>query len=184
MSDYVRLSKHLCRILRWQPELIDIQLDEYGNANVDELIQKINLEGKHKINKEILEQIVREDEKGRYAYNENHTKIRCVQGHGIDIKGTLVDAIPPDILYHGTSTKVLNSIMAEGLKPMKRNYVHLSIDLQTARKVGIRHGKPVILKVNCKQMVEDGYQFKIAENGVYQIKEVPPQYIQILNVCE
>lgn len=181
MSKNESLSKYLCKVLRHQPDLIHIEVDEEGNVDVEELIEKVNTYSKFTLDRETLETIVKEDQKGRYAFNASHTLIRCVQGHSIPIVGTLKVATPPDLLYHGTATRFLDSIMKEGLKPMRRNYVHLSLDKQTATKVGKRHGKVVILEVDCKQMVEDGIQFKVAENGVWQVKQVPCRYLRI---CE
>lgn len=180
MQNYTKLSKYLCKILRHQPELIGIHIDEQGNAKVEELITLINQTGKFTISQEILETIVREDVKGRYAYNEDHTLIRCVQGHSIDVVGTLVKKDPPAILYHGTASRFLDSILEKGLIKGKRNYVHLSSDIPTAIKVGKRHGEPIVFEVNSKQMVEDGYTFMIAENGVWQIDHVPSQYLRMI----
>ena len=87
---------------------------------------------------------------------------------------------PPDVLWHGTGEKYVESINKIGLIPKSRLYVHLSKDCKTAKTVGSRHGKPVVYRVNAKQMAEDGYQFYLSVNGVWLIKEVPVQYLSIL----
>lgn len=174
-----KLSKFLSLILRHKPEEIGISLDENGWADVLELLSGINNTGR-KINIDLLEEIVKTDNKGRYSFNENKTKIRANQGHSIKVDVELKEIIPPDILYHGTAERFITNILdkKQGLKPMSRLYVHLSKDYDTAIKVGIRHGNPVVLKINAKQMKEDGYLFYLSENGVYMTKSVPYKYLE------
>lgn len=138
-----RTSVFLSLILRHNPQTIGIKLDRHGWADVDELIQKINRHGQYKIDLKTLKQIVAEDEKQRYSFSEDGTKIRANQGHSIPVDVELEKAVPPDVLYHGTAERFYDSIMQKGLLPMSRLYVHLSKDTQTAEKVGRRHGKPI-----------------------------------------
>ena len=172
-------SKYMSLILRHKPDAIGITLDEYGWANVDELIAGIAKD--NEFNMEILEEIVRTDEKQRYSFNEDKTLIRANQGHSIPVDVELEEKEPPEILYHGTGEKYVSSIDAQGLIPKSRLYVHLSKDEETAVKVGSRHGKPVIYIVKAKQMYEDGYKFYISENGVWLTKEVPVKYLEKQN---
>src|SRR6185312_2848664 len=105
-------------------------------------------------------------------------RIRAAQGHsakGVD--DTFEEKEPPSLLYHGTSVKAEYFIQDEGLKPMTRNHVHLSADIETAVSVGKRHGKPVVFTVRAKVMHEDGNKFFLSENGVWLTKEVPIQYM-------
>lgn len=171
-------SKFISLILRHKPETIGITLDEHGWANVQELINGINRSGGHTLDIDLLEEIVRTDEKQRYSFNENHSLIRANQGHSIQVDVELEEKIPPDILWHGTGEKYVESIDAQGLLPKSRLYVHLSADMDTARKVGSRHGKPVIYEVDCKRMYADGYRFFISANGVWLTKEVPVEYLR------
>ena len=173
-------SKFISRILRHHPEIIGISLDKHGWADVEELIAGINRSGRHSLDLKKLEQIVQNDEKQRYAFNEDHTLIRANQGHSIPVDVELEEKTPPDTLLHGTGEKYVSSIDEQGLLPKGRLYVHLSSDLQTARKVGSRHGNPVIYEINCKKMVEDGYRFFISANKVWLTKEVPPRYMKKL----
>ena len=173
-------SKFISLILRHQPEAIGIALDEHGWADVQELINGINRSEGHTLDVELLEEIVRTDEKQRYSFNEDHTLIRANQGHSIPVDVELEEKIPPDILWHGTGEKYVSSIDAQGLMPKSRLYVHLSSDLETARKVGSRHGKPVIYEIDCRGMVEDGYQFFLSANHVWLTKEVPIRYLKKL----
>ena len=170
-------SKFISLILRHKPEAIGISLDEHGWADVQELIAGINAFGNHRLDIDLLEEIVRTDEKQRYSFNEDHTLIRANQGHSIPVDVELEEMIPPAILYHGTGEKYVASIDREGLIPKSRLYVHLSSDEETAKKVGSRHGKPVIYTVDCAAMVADGYQFFLSANHVWLTKAVPAGYL-------
>lgn len=117
---------------------------------------------------DMLEEIVRTDNKQRYSFNEYKTLIRANQGHSIPVGVELKKAVPPDILYHGTG---------EGLLPKSRLYVHLSKDEDTAVNVGKRHGKPVVYKVDARKMQEDRFEFFLSVNGVWLTNEVPVKYI-------
>lgn len=171
-------SKFISLILRHKPDVIGITLDEHGWANVDELIAGVSKT--HPINMDILEQIVAEDEKQRYSFNEDKTLIRANQGHSIPVDVELEEKEPPEILFHGTGEKYVDSINKSGLIPKSRLYVHLSSNEETAYKVGTRHGKPVIYKVKSKKMYQDGYKFFCSVNGVWLTKAVPVRYIEII----
>ena len=169
------VSKYMSLILRHKPETIGISLDEHGWANVEDLITGIAKD--NEFNMEILEEIVRRDEKQRYSFNEDKTLIRANQGHSIPVDVELEEWVPPEILWHGTGEKYVESIDREGLISKSRLYVHLSKDEDTAIKVGSRHGKPVIYNVKAKQMYDDGYKFYLSVNGVWLTKEVPVKYL-------
>lgn len=168
-------SKFISLILRHKPETIGITLDEHGWANVDELIAGVAKT--HPIDMAILEQIVAEDEKQRYSFNEDKTLIRANQGHSIPVDVELEEKQPPEFLYHGTGEKYVSSINEQGLIPKSRLYVHLSSDEATALKVGQRHGKPFIYKVKSAEMYKDGYKFYRSVNGVWLTKSVPVKYL-------
>lgn len=178
-QDNTGTSKFISRILRHHPESIGIQLDEHGWARVDELIAGIAKT--RKFDMEMLEEIVRTDSKQRYSFNENKTLIRANQGHSIHVDVELEQKIPPNILWHGTGEKYVESINQIGLIPKSRLYVHLSKDIDTARTVGRRHGKPVIYRIDAKSMSADGYLFYLSTNGVWLTKEVPVQYLSTKN---
>lgn len=178
-QDNTGTSKFISRILRHHPESIGIQLDEHGWARADELIAGIAKT--RKFDMEILEEIVRTDSKQRYSFNENKTLIRANQGHSILVDVELEQKIPPNILWHGTGEKYVESINQIGLIPKSRLYVHLSKDIDTARTVGRRHGKPVIYRIDAKSMSADGYLFYLSANGVWLTKEVPVQYLSTEN---
>ena len=172
-------SKFMSLILRHKPEVIGITLDEHGWANVDELIEGIAKTNEFSM--EILEEIVRTDEKQRYSFNEDKTLIRANQGHSIPVDVELDEVEPPETLWHGSAEKFEAAIDREGLIPKSRLYVHLSKDKETAVKVGKRHGKPVLYIVKSGEMAKDGYKFYLSKNGVWLTKEVPVRYLEKTN---
>ena len=169
-------SKYMSLILRHKPDSIGILLDEHGWANVDELIEGIAKT--QKFDMDILEEIVRTDEKQRYSFNEDKTKIRANQGHSVQVDVELEETEPPEELWHGTGEKFVSAIDEQGLIPKSRLYVHLSKDAETATKVGSRHGRPVLYIVSSRQMYRDGYKFYLSKNGVWLTKEVPVKYLK------
>lgn len=126
----------------------------------------------------MLEQIVAEDEKQRYSFNDDKTLIRANQGHSVPVDVELEEKKPPELLFHGTGEKYVSSIDAKGLIPKSRLYVHLSSEKDTANMVGQRHGKSVIYIVKSREMFEDGYKFFLSVNGVWLTKEVPVLYLE------
>ena len=170
-------SKFISLILRHKPETVGISLDEHGWADIQELIEGVNRADGHFLNMDVLEEIVRTDEKQRYSFNADKTKIRANQGHSVPVDVELQPVTPPTLLYHGTGEKFVPSIETRGLIPKTRLYVHLSGDYDTARKVGARHGSPRIYQINAARMSADGYVFYRSVNGVWLTKQVPPQYL-------
>lgn len=171
------ISKFLSLVLRHQPETIGIQLDQNGWTDVKELIEKANDNGIN-LDRDTLNHIVATNSKKRFAFNETHDKIRASQGHSIDIELGYESQKPPEILYHGTSEKSVQSIIDKGLEKQSRQHVHLSSDIETAIKVGQRHGKPFVFKVLAEQMYTDNFQFFISYNGVWLTENVPAKYLK------
>lgn len=172
------ISKFLSLVLRHQPDTIDIQLDKNGWTDINELIEKANNYG-IKFDRETLNQIVETNSKKRFAFNHTLDKIRASQGHSIDIELGYTNQKPPEILFHGTAEEFVQSISETGLEKRKRQHVHLSSDLETALKVGQRHGKPFIIKVLAEQMYNDNFQFYISDNGVWLTDKVPTKYLKL-----
>lgn len=177
IMDDTRISRFISLVLRHKPETIGINLDQHGWAKVKDLIKGINSKYSPFELKD-LERIVAEDEKGRYSFNGDKTKIRANQGHSIDVDVELKKATPPSVLYHGAATKFVDNIRKEGIVPKSRLYVHFSSDLETAIKVGKRHGNVVVFTINCEQMIADGNEFFLSENGVWLTKFVHPKYLK------
>jgi putative RNA 2'-phosphotransferase len=180
MKDLKHISKFLSLILRHKPQEIGLSLDENGWAQVEELIEK-SKQKNVKFDKVILQEVVRTNDKKRFAFNEDGTKIRANQGHTIEVDVELSEQEPPSELFHGTVDKFLGSIRQTGLQKMQRLHVHLSKDLETAIKVGGRRGKPVILTVNVKQMFNEGFKFYLSANNVWLCDNVPAKYINFKN---
>jgi len=177
MSDtHKNTSKFLSLVLRHKPEEINLKLDSNGWADTDELIEKLNHRG-FNINFELLEEVVITNDKQRFSFNEDYSAIRANQGHSVDIDLALKPIKPPELLYHGTVAKFIDAIKTEGLQKMSRRHIHLSRDVDTAKKVGARRGKPVILFIDSSKMADDGYLFFVSENGVWLTDQVPVKYI-------
>jgi putative RNA 2'-phosphotransferase len=174
--DLIRTSKFLSLILRHQPQKYGITLDEHGWAQVGDVIAAANRAGLT-LTYPILQQIVAENDKHRFALSPDGRSIRASQGHSIPIDLGLPPLEPPAFLFHGTSQKFLASIRVQGLLPRSRQFVHLSSDIQTATAVGQRHGFPVVLTVNSGTMFHDGISFYRSENGVWLVDSVPLKYL-------
>ncbi len=171
----VKLGRFLSLVLRHNPDAAGIVLDEHGWADVQDLLGGVRRSGRQ-IDMETLERIVRENNKQRYSFNEDHTKIRANQGHSIPVDVELTATQPPRYLYHGTAARFLAAIQREGIKKMTRQYVHLSGDFQTAMEVGRRHGAPAVIAIDAEAMSHDGEIFYLSENGVWLCEYVAPRY--------
>ncbi len=171
-SDRISTGKFIALILRHNPSVVGMSVDEHGWADADELITRLG------ISREFLEEIVLLDNKNRFTFNDERSLIRANQGHSIPVDVGLEEALPPDILYHGTGEKFLHAIEKEGLLPKSRLYVHLSTSYETALSVGSRHGNPVVFLVNTKAMREDAVPFFLSKNGVWLTKRVDVKYIE------
>jgi putative RNA 2'-phosphotransferase len=172
----VSISKFLSLVLRHHPETIGIDLDPQGWVDIDTLIAAANRGGR-RLNRRLLERVVRENDKQRFAISCDGTRIRANQGHSVQVDLGLAPIEPPEFLYHGTVARFLDGIEADGLDPGARQYVHLSPDIATARKVGQRRGRPVVLQVHALRMHEEGFAFFCAENGVWLTESVPATYL-------
>ena len=170
-----RLGRFLCLVLRHHPEAAGISLDAYGWADVGALLQGVCDAG-WQIDMETLDRIVQKDNKQRYSFNKDRTKIRANQGHSIQVDVELRKVQPPQYLYHGTAARFLPAIRTNGIRKMNRQYVHLSPDYQTAVAVGRRHGSPVVvLRIDAGAMAQNGMAFFRSENGVWLCEYVPPE---------
>lgn len=173
-----QISKFLSLVLRHKPEEIGLELDGNGWADVDVLIQRCN---QHDVSLtvDVLKHIVDTNLKKRFAFNEDYTKIRASQGHSVDVDLALKTVNPPAVLYHGTAERFASSILEMGLTKQERQHVHLSSDAETALNVGRRHGKPLVFEVSALQMVADGHEFFLSDNGVWLTDHVPVKYLKV-----
>ena len=179
MATLITISKFLSKHLRHQPEALGLTLEVGGWVTVNDLLAACQHYG-FPITITELREVVATDNKMRYSFSEDETKIRANQGHSTKVEMDFKEVQPPDKLYHGTVGKFLDSIMSDGLKKMNRHHVHLSKDEKTATIVGGRRGKPVILEVDAGAMHAVGYKFYVSVNGVYLTDSVPVFYIKRL----
>jgi putative RNA 2'-phosphotransferase len=172
----VKVSKYLSKHLRHQPERIGLTLEEGGWVRVDDLLAACAA-NQMRISRAQLEEVVAQNDKKRFSFDETGTKIRANQGHSVEVDLMLEPVTPPDVLYHGTGHRSVDAIRAEGLKKMNRHHVHLSPDVETATRVGARHGRPVIFTIEAKAMYDAGFLFYRSENGVWLVDDVPASYL-------
>lgn len=171
----VKISKYLAKHLRHRPERIGLTLDAGGWARVPDLLDAAARHG-FPFTRAELEHVVAVNDKRRYALDGD--RIRAVQGHSIDVDLGLPAVPPPELLYHGTTDAAAPAIRREGLRRMDRHAVHLSPDTETARRVGARRGRPVVLVVEAGRMAADGHEFRVSANGVWLADAVPPEYLR------
>jgi len=178
-ANRMAISKYLSLILRHKPSTIDITLDRHGWADINELLDGMNRVRGTSVTFEDIQEVVLNNDKQRFAFNDDCTKIRANQGHSIQVDVELKEMRPPNILYHGTSSSVMTQIMNDGIKSQSRLYVHMSTDTKTASNVGGRHGVPVVLTIDAEKMHEDGFKFYLSENNVWLTDFVPADYIKM-----
>jgi putative RNA 2'-phosphotransferase len=172
----VRSSKFLSRVLRHEPGLIGVALDEAGWVEVSVLLEAAAAHGRQ-ISREELGRIVADNDKQRFAFSADGLRIRASQGHTVPVDLGYEQATPPAVLYHGTYPGAVAAIWREGLRPMQRHAVHLSGDRATAERVGGRRGRPVVLTVDAAAMAAAGFEFRVSANGVWLTERVPPQFL-------
>ena len=175
MNKYI--SKFLSIVLRHNTEKIGLKLNKNGWANVEELLAK-SKKIHPSLDFDLLKEVVDTNDKKRFAFNEDYTKIRANQGHSVKVDLQYVAKQPPEFLYHGTAPKFIEAIKEKGLLKMNRHHVHCSEERDTATKVGARRGKPIILAIRAGAMHTDGIEFFQSNNGVWLTDNVPPEYIE------
>ena len=176
--DVVRISKRLSYVLRHRPDCIGIVLDDAGWVDVDALLAALAAAGQP-VTRAELEHVVATNDKRRFALDASGTRIRASQGHSIAVALGYPPSTPPAVLFHGTTERALAAVLAEGLRPGRRHAVHLSPDATTARVVGARRGRPVVLEVDAAAMTADGVVFTRSANGVWLVAAVAPTYLVV-----
>ena len=176
-NKHVRLSRRLSYVLRHNPSSIGVELDPAGWIDVDVLVAQLRTAGKPvAVTAEQISEVVAVNDKKRFELVGG--RIRAAQGHSVDVDLGLEPIEPPMVLWHGTVGRFLDSINAKGLVAGNRTHVHLSADIDTARNVGSRRGKPVILRIDAAGMHADGHQFYRSANGVWLVAAVPAKWIR------
>jgi putative RNA 2'-phosphotransferase len=174
--DDVKLSKRLSYVLRHDPGSVGVTLDEEGWVRVPDLLSALEGSGVL-VSRERLECVVATNDKQRFTIDAAHDRIRANQGHSVPVDLGLEAVVPPDRLYHGTAEHKVAAILVDGLLKGSRHAVHLSPDAATARRVGARHGTPVVLEVDAAGMHSAGYRFEVSDNGVWLTERVPPEFL-------
>lgn len=179
----VNISMFMSKVLRHEPHIIGITLDENGWTNLDEFNVKLK-KVFNNISIDKIKYIVDTDEKKRYSILDN--KIRANQGHNSKLKVNLEfnKVVPNKSLYHGTIDKFINSIKENGLLPQSRQYVHLSSSLKVAKNVAkrrINEGNIVIIEIDVEKMIKDGYDFYLSDNNVFLVKNIPNIYFKSIS---
>jgi putative RNA 2'-phosphotransferase len=174
----IRVSKYLSKHLRHEPERLGLTLQPGGWVGVDDLLAAAADNGFAITDEELIE-VVESSDKQRFAFDTTGALIRANQGHSTSVDLQLTPMIPPPTLYHGSAAHLVERIQHDGLKKMARHHVHLSIDVPTAKKVGSRHGKPVVLEIDAARMHADGHTFFVSANGVWLTDAVPVQYLKL-----
>jgi putative RNA 2'-phosphotransferase len=175
-----KISKYLSKHLRHTPEQLGLTLAIGGWVGVDELLS-VCAAHQFPLSRAELEEVVATSDKQRFSLDETKTRIRANQGHSVEIDLELQSQTPPNVLYHGTGEQSVPVILQSGLLKMSRHHVHLSKDVETARKVGMRHGRPVILAIAAAEMHQAGFTFYCSDNGVWLVDAVPPQYLSVMS---
>lgn len=189
-EEIVHVSRFLSKVLRHDPGILGLELDTEGWVDIGLLLKAIERSAKAPeaskrvrslplIDRQLLERVVAESDKKRFAISQDRSCIRAVQGHSVKVDLGYASKEPPEVLFHGTAAVSLPAIEREGLLPRARHAVHLSSTPKSAREVGSRHGRPVVLTVLAARMHRDGYRFSQADNGVWLTDRVPPQYLRL-----
>jgi putative RNA 2'-phosphotransferase len=175
----VQVSKYLSLHLRHHPERLGLELEPGGWVPVAVLLAACAAD-RMPLTPAELSEVVETNDKKRFSFDEDGSHIRANQGHSVAVDLQLEPVTPPEILYHGTATKVLDAILAQGLLKMSRHHVHMTTSTETAMKCGSRHGKPVILQLDAAGLHAAGGVFYCSSNGVWLVEHVPPAYLSIL----
>src|SRR4051812_5469115 len=174
------VSKYLSKYLRHAPGELGLTLQPGGWVPVDDLREAAGRHGFPITHDELVE-CVETNDKQRFSFDITGELVRANQGHSVEVDLQLEEREPPDVLYHGTVERFLDSILGDGLRKGKRHHVHLSQEVETARKVGARRGKPVILQVNALAMHAQGDKFYRSANGVWLTEWVPAKHLTRLS---
>lgn len=170
----IRMSKLLSKVLRHDPSIADVEPDGRGWVDVNALLDGLGWD------RDLLEEVTRPrpGRKDRFELSADGRRIRARYGHSIPVELGYEDVEPPEVLYHGTADRNVDAILREGVSSMRRQLVHLSEDVDSARQVGGRHGRPVILEIDAAGMAEDGIGFHRLPGGIWLAPEVPPRHIR------
>lgn len=174
----VRISKLLALILRHKPEQLGIELDAEGYAPLSEVLAAVRSQIASATLAD-LEAVVTqlEPEKNRYSIVDG--EIRANYGHSFEGRIQHEAGVPPPVLWHGTPESAIQQISQQGLHPMRRQYVHLTTQPELATRIGARHGKPRLLKVDAAAAHAQGTIFYRANDAFWLALHIPPQHLDL-----
>ncbi|SOF00962.1 putative RNA 2'-phosphotransferase [Burkholderia sp. OK233] len=186
------VSRMLSKILRHEPQLVGVALDNQGWIGLVELIGAIERTARVPLASksfrslptmtvELIHTVVAANVKQRFSLSADGSRIRAAQGHSVEVDLGYASKTPPAVLYHGTAVGNWERIQVEGLKPGSRHAAHLSTETETARRVGARHGMPIVLIVDAARMHTDGSTFTQSDNGVWLTEHVPARCLTLLD---
>jgi putative RNA 2'-phosphotransferase len=178
----VKLSKFLALLLRHQPERFGLSLDDGGWASLPEVMEILRglPNFRWATRTDLLEVVDGAGDAEKRRFQIDGARIRARYGHSLEQPIAYVPCVPPPTLYHGTATEAVSAIGREGLRPMGRQYVHLSPDRQTALRVGQRYDRqPAILTVRAAEAHAAGVAFYQADELVYLARGIPPQFVVV-----
>lgn len=180
-GNLINLSLFLCKILRHHPEIAGVSLDEHGWADVDRLIVGVNKANEtDDFSKETLEKIVELNNLHIFELSPSKSLIRANMGHTVNVDTFLAEYTEAGMLYHCTTGYALTRILKYGLSKMERENVQLFTDYNEAERFSQDYNKPVILGVDVDQMRKDGYKIYKSKYRCCVTKEVPANYITVL----
>jgi putative RNA 2'-phosphotransferase len=175
---WTELSKAVSRALRHTPWLYELELDDEGWTPVDALVKALSREPRWRdLSRAQLETMIERSPKRRHEIDGS--RIRALYGHSLAGRMTKTPLAPPSVLFHGTAASSVPSILADGLRPMQRQYVHLSADRNTAYSVGRRKSAAVaVLVIRTSDAHKDGVRFWLGNRLVWLADYVPASYIR------
>lgn len=166
--------------LRHKPERLGLEVDSAGWVDIQQLLLGLQQKGFPEITLDIIHEVIRTNDKRRFSVSTDLTRVRAAQGHSIPVDLGLYPQRPPSELFHGTAERNFQSIKEQGINKGTRHHVHLSPDFLTAKTLGNRKGKSIVLTIATNAMYADGHSFFKSDNGVWLTDFIPPQYISVI----
>ena len=177
MTDaYHRIGKWLSYVLRHKPESAGLTMDRHGWVKMTDLVYAL-FSRDSAINRALIEEVVKRDDKQRFTINSDGTCIRANYGHSVPVDLGLKPQKPPDSLFHGTAQTSVHAIKKAGILSKDRQYVHLSTTISAAAHIGKRHGRPAVLQIASRTMYDEGHIFYTTDNTLWLTDHVPPVFI-------
>ncbi len=173
-----KISKRLSYVLRHAPQTIDLELEENGWVQVDLLLRQFAKNGV-KVDREKLNEVVGTNDKQRFEFSEDGSRIRARQGHSVEVDLGYEAKEPPEFLWHGTAERNLKSISVNGLHKASRHHIHMSENRELMLEVGRRHGKATLVKIDALNMHKAGHEFFLTDNAVWLTDVVPVEFLTL-----